>query len=180
MCFCSCLCLCLRLLLKMTSKLCNSPGLWQLWGLLGHKARGVLQRWGKHSQNKNCWLKTIFRKFDRSDKRSWNIVQAGGWVSCVPEEESEVEECSAIHNTYTSGWEIFVGKYTGCRQKIANRISETMFGVQIFGTKWAKMARIGQNSARYPGWPKVVPTSPLSSVKTLGTYCYNNLLGLNN
>ena len=82
--------------------------------------------------------------------------------------------------TYTSGWEIFVGKYTGCRQKVANRISETMFGVQIFGTKWAKMARIGQNSARYPGWPKVVPTSPLSSVKTLGTYCYNNLLGLNN
>ena len=36
--------------------------------------------------------------------------------------------------TYTSGWEIFVGKYTGCRKK---------------------MARIGQNGARYPGWPKV-------------------------
>ena len=82
--------------------------------------------------------------------------------------------------TYTSGWEIFVGKYTGCPKKVANRILGAMFGVQIFGTKWAKMARIGQNSARYPGWPKVVPTSPLSSVKTLGTYCYNNLLGLNN
>ena len=81
---------------------------------------------------------------------------------------------------YTSRWEIFVGKNTGCPKKVANRILGAMFGVQSFWDKWPKMAQIGQNSPRYPGWPKVVPTSPLSSVKTLVTCCYNNLLGLNN